>query len=376
MKIAYFTSNRTTFPPADDQIAASITVTQNLISILKNRHQITLYAAKGSRVDGIMIKDLNLPPIHIDSAIHNNDWITKAVIGLKQIYLGEIFRDADQYDLIHIQTEPIYLGMPYIHLIKTPVLFTIHNTIKDYEKPIFRHYDGKINLSTLSKSQAIQIPFSQSLPLIYNGIETSQFNFIQNASDYCLFFGRLNDDKGLSNFLELTKKLPHRKFIIAGRGDADNEKIIYQACESQPNLTFLGMITRKSPKWVELLSQTRALIMPIKYNDSCPLVPLEVMAFGTPVVAYDRGALQEQIIDNISGFIVNPSDDNIRGDWIIKKTGIEGLCEAVERVYTMPEDKYKAMRFACRTHVEKNFTVERMVDEYEKLYEQIVNKNI
>jgi len=34
------------------------------------------------------------------------------------------------------------------------------------------------------------------------------------------------------------------------------------------------------------------------------------------------------------------------------------------------------MRLACRAHVEKNFTVERMVNEYEKLYEQIINKNI
>ena len=80
--------------------------------------------------------------------------------------------------------------------------------------------------------------------------------------------------------------------------------------------------------------------------------------------------------DGETGFIVNPSDDDIRGNWIVKKTGLDGLCEAVERMYAMPDDKYKEMRRACRAHVEKNFTVERMVDEYEKVYEQILSKKL
>jgi len=40
----------------------------------------------------------------------------------------------------------------------------------------------------------------------------------------------------------------------------------------------------------------------------------------------------------------------------------------------MPEERYRKMRRACRAHVEKNFTVERMVDEYEKVYEEILRR--
>jgi len=40
----------------------------------------------------------------------------------------------------------------------------------------------------------------------------------------------------------------------------------------------------------------------------------------------------------------------------------------------MPEEQYRKMRKACRKHVEKNFTVEKMVDEYEKIYKEILNK--
>ena len=58
---------------------------------------------------------------------------------------------------------------------------------------------------------------------------------------------------------------------------------------------------------------------------------IEAMACGTPVIAFAKGSVPEVVKDGVTGFIVNASDDDIRGDWIIKKTGIEGLCEAVEK---------------------------------------------
>jgi len=42
----------------------------------------------------------------------------------------------------------------------------------------------------------------------------------------------------------------------------------------------------------------------------------------------------------------------------------------------MSPDEYKNMRLNCRAHVEKNFTVGKMVDTYEKVYQEIIEKNI
>jgi glycosyltransferase involved in cell wall biosynthesis len=98
------------------------------------------------------------------------------------------------------------------------------------------------------------------------------------------------------------------------------------------------------------------------------------MCTGTPIVAYARGAVPEIIQDGKTGFIVNPSADDIRGNWIVKKTGIEGLCEAVQRIYSMPKAEYLQMRKNCRAHIEKNFTLERMTNEYEKVYKKILKR--
>jgi glycosyltransferase involved in cell wall biosynthesis len=83
--------------------------------------------------------------------------------------------------------------------------------------------------------------------------------------------------------------------------------------------------------------------------------------------------LPEVIKDGETGFVVNPSDSDIRGDFIVKKTGLEGLCEAVELLYSLPDDQYQQMRKNCRQHVEENFTVEKMVDNYEKAYREIID---
>jgi glycosyltransferase involved in cell wall biosynthesis len=104
------------------------------------------------------------------------------------------------------------------------------------------------------------------------------------------------------------------------------------------------------------------------------LVFVETMASGTPIIAFARGAVPEVIVDGVTGFIINPSDEDIRGKWIIKKTGLDGLCEAVERIYSLSKDDYGKMREACRAHVENNFTMERMVKEYESVYSKLISE--
>lgn len=103
------------------------------------------------------------------------------------------------------------------------------------------------------------------------------------------------------------------------------------------------------------------------------LVMIGVMSCGTPVVAYARGSVPEVIKDGETGFIVNPSDEDKRGDWIIKKTGIEGLVEAVKRIYSMPENQYQQLRKNCRRHIENNFTAERMINDYVQVYQEILH---
>jgi len=97
----------------------------------------------------------------------------------------------------------------------------------------------------------------------------------------------------------------------------------------------------------------------------------ESMACGTPVVAYARGSVPEIIQDGVTGFNRKYIRKNIRGNWIVKKTGIEGLKEAVTKINELPDNEYITMRKACRARVENHFNIEKTINKYEQLYSKV-----
>ena len=91
-----------------------------------------------------------------------------------------------------------------------------------------------------------------------------------------------------------------------------------------------------------LLGKACALLHPIQFDEPFGLSVIESMACGTPVIAFDRGSMPELIENGKSGFLVNNVD------------------EAIETVARIKEID----RATCRRHVERHFTVDRMINAY------------
>jgi glycosyltransferase involved in cell wall biosynthesis len=92
------------------------------------------------------------------------------------------------------------------------------------------------------------------------------------------------------------------------------------------------------------------MLFPITWREPFGLVMIESMAAGTPVLAKPLGSVPEVIMDGKTGFLCNDIDDFVN---------------AIARLE-------KIDRYACRTHVEKNFSVKSMADGYEAVYQQIL----
>jgi glycosyltransferase involved in cell wall biosynthesis len=99
-----------------------------------------------------------------------------------------------------------------------------------------------------------------------------------------------------------------------------------------------------------LLGNACALLHPIQFDEPFGLSVIESMACGTPVIAFDRGSMPELIENGKSGFLVDNVDEAIENVARIK---------AIDRAY-------------CRRHVERHFTIDRMIDAYENVYETIL----
>ena len=253
----------------------------------------------------------------------------------------------------------------------TPIVVTIHSVpeVKEIVSDVVKNYnfDDRFFVS-ISDKQREFFPYSFT-STVYNGIDLNLFKFNEDGGDDMIFTGRLRKIKGIREAIE-TAIRTKKKLTFHGKTSSENafvqSEIDPLVNQHSDLISYLGFIARA--KLEEFYGQGKLILVPIQWEEPFGLVMIEAMACGTPVIAFAKGSVPEVIKDGVTGFIVNSSDKDIRGDWIIKKTGIEGLCEAVEKIYAMPKEEYLKMRKNCREHVEAYFTVENMADNYEKVY--------
>ncbi len=206
---------------------------------------------------------------------------------------------------------------------------------------------------------------------IYNGIDINNFSFYEKSKDNLIWIGRISasNPKGFKEALTVAHKL-NKKLVYQGSisdktyYDEEIKPLLYGDIQNIP-------VFESQKHKNQFFGEGKAFIFPALWEEPFPFVVLEAYASGTPIIAYAKGSLTETVIDGETGFLVNSSDTDIRGNWITKKTGIDGLVEAVERLYSMPAEEYTKMRQAARRHVEKVFTAEKMAEQYLTLYKEI-----
>ena len=280
-----------------------------------------------------------------------------------------------KYDIVHNHAS--WRMLNFGNLIIPRIITTHHSPLSlNYQQHTFLSFKEYPHVS-ISLNQRKDLPELNYVSNIYNGTDIHEYTFFENQnsqSAHIAFLARMSPEKGGID-AALAAEKSNRVLRVAAKVD-EIDKEYFKAFE--PHINKKTVIFEKEVnKLTKLkhLQTARCLLAPIKWEEPFGLMFTESMACGTPVIAYSRGSAPEIVQDGISGFLVNQSSEYIRGDFIIKKTGIEGLHEAIERIYTMPEAQYEEMRRNCRKHVEKNFTVEKMVDQYEALYKEIIAKN-
>jgi glycosyltransferase involved in cell wall biosynthesis len=86
------------------------------------------------------------------------------------------------------------------------------------------------------------------------------------------------------------------------------------------------------------------------------MVAAEAQACGTPVVAFRRGALDEVIVDGVTGFMVTPEDIEAAADATVRTTDLS--------------------RSECRQHAERHLDLELSLDAHEQLYRRVVGAGV
>lgn len=345
----------------------------SLVNITDKDMSITAFASGDSSLP-VKIESINYGSSISDKITTQKD---KHII-FELALLSKAFSMQDSFDLYHINIGDGDVALPFAPFVKKPILITLHYTQdKEYVNKYFHLFKtcGNVFFVSISNTQRTFFPDLNYSATIYHGIEIEQFKFSAGGGEVIMWAGRGAPEKGLEIIFEIVPNLAKKVKVFILRKDEHvdwlNKLISGQEDLISSKKVFLEFDKNREDLIVDYQT-SKLFLFPVLWEEPFGLVMIEAMACGTPVIAFAKGAIPEIVQDGKTGFIVNFSDTDIRGNWIIKKTGVEGLLEAVEKIYSMSDREYLKMRNDCRVHVEKYFTAEKMSKNYYNIYKSLI----
>jgi len=260
------------------------------------------------------------------------------------LHISEAFEHAAEFDLIHSHYD--FMALTYTRLVKTPVLTTVHGFSSPKIMPVYEKYgDGYF----VSISDSDRAPGLNYLATVYNGIDLALYPLQESGGDDLIFLGRIHPDKGVHLAIEVAR-LSRRRLIIAGI----IQDAVYYREKLKPHIDgqqicYIGPVGVAEKN--ELFARACALLHLNTIPERFGLVLAEANAAGVPVIAMDLGSCREVIQNEQTGFLVNNVNEAVL---------------ALERLSVID-------RGACRHRVQQYFSIETMVEGYERVYATILD---
>ncbi|SFO44461.1 Glycosyltransferase involved in cell wall bisynthesis [Chitinophaga sp. YR627] len=260
------------------------------------------------------------------------------------LHISSLMERAGEFDLIHNHFD--FLPLTWSRVIKTPIVTTIHGFSSPAILPVYQKYNSTTHYVSISNSD--RDPSLTYIDTVYNGLNEALFSFTATPDDYLLSFGRIHPEKGTHLAIEIAKEAGMR-LIICGLIQDENyyrEKVAPHIDDKQ--VVYKGNVGPEDRN--NILGKAKALLHPVLFNEPFGLSIAEAMMCGTPVIAFDRGAMKELITDAKTGFLVTNTAEAVLA---VKKAG-------------------NIRRNDCREHSLARFSQGKMVSDYIEVYKRIL----
>ncbi len=166
-----------------------------------------------------------------------------------------------------------------------------------------------------------------------------------------LFFGRMNPYKGINNLLKIAQRCPEIKFDVVGRAEPQTQDLADEL-KKLPNVTMNNVyVTDK--EMAEAFMQADWIVLP--YNSATQSgVIIDSYRYGRPCIAFNVGAIAEQISEGVSGYLIPEGNITLF---------VEKLKEAI----SMTESEYREMSRNAYEYGLKKYSADGAVDRFMKL---------
>ena len=333
--------------------------------MIKRGHQVSILGTGDSQAEGAIIIPV-IPTSFVDLPPFENPFYAETS------YLVQLAKKieelAPQFDMIHNHTYPEFINLLASEGIKTPMVTTVHAQGTPEFDDVLSLF-SPANLISISNAHKKMFKKTLFKRIIYNGIDTDLYSFSNKKREYLLWLGGLlkakkkdgsfMDPKGIKWAIELARQTGENLLLS---GNVEDMEFYNRDVKPYLNdkIKWVGPISSEQALTLEevisLMQGAKAFLMTINWEEPFGLVMAEAMSCGTPVIAFDKGSVSELIVDGKTGFVVVPEQ------------GLEGLKTALSKINNINFQD-------CRDHVLQNFSLEKMVENYEKIYNEILSAN-
>ena len=123
-----------------------------------------------------------------------------------------------------------------------------------------------------------------------------------------LFFGRINPYKGADNLLEIVKRCPEIRFDVIGRVDPQM-KLIVDELGKQNNVNLNNDYV-SDDEMREAFVHSDWIIVPYNSASQSGII-IDAYKYSRPVIAFDVGAISEQVDDGNSGYLIEAGNNDM-----------------------------------------------------------------
>jgi glycosyltransferase involved in cell wall biosynthesis len=297
----------------------------------------------------------------------------------------------NQSDLVHVHGHP-YLSSLYAaklaNHIGKPVVLTQHNTFIEYESGLWDHVEwlndatvGKqvlksadriITVSDATRRYVLSLGADpEKTSVLRNGVDIDRFKpsdaartavrrklGIPDDATVVLTVRRLVYKNGIDTLIEsaeiAVKQNPKLVFLAVGTGpDRDAVQARIRQLGLANSFRLAGFVS--DAELPAFYNAADLFVLPSKSGEGLPLVALEAMSTGLPVIATNVGGISEVMVEDCGTLV--PADEPE---------------EMAKAILELSETELSAQKTALRSIAEQSFSWETNVKSLMEIYEELI----
>ncbi len=242
---------------------------------------------------------------------------------------------------------------------------SIVSALECYIRDIFFSYEKYVNRFIMvskfimSKHAQYRPNIEKKAVHIYNFLDVHQYNTYKEKGDYFLYVGRLSKEKGIDTLIKAFQKLPMLKLKIAGDGILKDSLEAYVQQNNIKNIDFLGFLNTNEIQKVQ--ANATFLVIPSEWYENNPMVGIEALSMGKPIIGANIGGIPELINHEKNGFLFEPKN-------------IDDLVKTINKANSLNDKSYERLSMNARLFAEKYFDRHEHYIALMNTYKQVIKE--